>query len=312
MGTDSKIEWTTHTWNPWYGCPDDGARSPACDHCYARAWAKRSGIVDFDREIKRASDATFFAPLNQKKYKPGDRVFVCSLSDFFHGEIPVELYCAAFEVMSARPDLTFIILTKRPQNIDPKTNWIKQDELPTWQNLWLGVTAENQEQADARIPALLAIPAAKRFVSIEPMMGPITLDRWLPGSWFCESCSGYYLPNELDDPPENKFGGHLVCRCGAGYDNEELIAPEESRHPGWLDWVIVGGESGPGARPIRPEWVRSIRDQCQAAGVPFFFKQWGDNPLESAFEETDGINAWTGLPRCGNLLDGKIWQEFPK
>ena len=160
MGTNSKIEWTDHTWNPWYGCPDDGKRTPACDNCYARAWAKRSGIVDFDREIKRASDSTFYAPLNSKKYKSGDRVFVCSLSDFFHDDIPVNWYADVWGIMGYRFDLTWLILTKRPDNIRLCKN------LPdgnAWENLWLGVTVENQEQADKRIPALLKIPAPEAY-----------------------------------------------------------------------------------------------------------------------------------------------------
>lgn len=172
MGENTKIEWATHTWNPFYGCPDDGKRSPACDNCYASSWAKRSGIVDFDHEIKRAAKATFLKPLNKKIYKPGDSVFVCSLSDFFHEDVPVELYQEIYsEVIMKRPDLTWIFLTKRPENIN-YDNWMFDD---TPDNFWLGVTVENQEQVYCRVPELLKIPASVRFLSVEPMLSSINL-----------------------------------------------------------------------------------------------------------------------------------------
>lgn len=261
MGTNSKIDWTDHTWNPWYGCPEDGRRSPACDNCYARAWAKRSGIVDFDREIKRAADSTFSAPLNRNKYKPGDRVFVCSLSDFFHEAVPYEWYCDAFDVMSNRPDLIFMLLTKRPEDINPEHNWIRTNELASWGNLWLGVTVENQEQADRRIPELLKIHAAVRFLSCEPLLGEISIERYLLSS-YDKAAHDYQM---------------------TGHENRSDK----------LDWVICGGESGVKARAMHPDWARSLRDQCEEAGVPFFFKQWGKRG-------------------AGNELDGRVHQEWPK
>lgn len=246
MAVNTKIEWTDHTWNPWHGCPDDGKRTPACANCYAEAWASRFGAGDFNNTITRTSDKTFYKPLNKNLYKPGDKVFVCSLSDFFHDAVPVELVREAYaKVILARPDLTWIFLTKRPENIK-LDNWIFN---PIPANHWLGVTAENQEQADIRILKLMQIPAAVRFVSCEPLFELINLP--LHG---CEHCG-----------KSGKDG--LRCRhCG------KTSRPVR----GGLDWVICGGESGPKARPTHPDFVRSLRDQCAATDTPFLFKQWGE------------------------------------
>ena len=236
MAVNSKIEWTDHTWNPWYGCPADGKRTEGCDHCYARAWAKLYKFVDFDKEIRRASNYVFRAPLNKKRYKPGDRVFVCSLSDFFHEDVHDDLISEAWDIIQhGRTDLTWIFLTKRPENIKPGINWPSYESLTP--NLWLGVTVENQTQADKRIPALLKIPAAIHFVSCEPLLGPVDVLSFKK----CHAC------------------GEI------GKDG--LICPP-------LDWVIAGGESGAYSRPMDADWVRSLRDQCSSAGVAFFFKQW--------------------------------------
>jgi protein gp37 len=298
MGANSKIAWTDHTWNPWSGCPDDGQRSPACDHCYARAWAKHFRAVDFDREIKRVSDKTFFAPLNRKKYKSGDKVFVCSLSDFFHPAVPDEFVAEAWKIIQHdRPDLTWLFLTKRPQNIDIGKNWPSYESLTP--NLWLGVTCENQEQADHRIPELLKIPAAVRFISIEPMLSEMKISKYLGETVaVCSDCG--IVDAFIERGPE---GNDEVCEnCGLSVDFID-----------GLDWVIVGGESGPGARPMNPDWVRSVRDQCQAAKVPFFLKQWGDNPAAEAFKEPHGlICARIVLPHYGHMLDGREWLEFPE
>lgn len=260
MAINSKIEWTDHTWNPWHGCPDDGARSPACDHCYARDWARRFKLGDFDREITRVSDATFNAPLG-KKYCSGDRVFVCSLSDFFHPAVPDDIRHEAYSVMCRRSDLIFILLTKRPERIAemlPKA-WL---ETPR-KNLWLGVTVENQEQADQRIPELLKIPAAVRFVSCEPLLGPVDLT--------------YVLF------PTDCIENVLVCDVSPRL---KRIGIEKLNG---IDWVIAGGESGVFARPSHPEWFRGLRDQCAETDTPFFFKQWGNwRPLRPNREGKPG------------------------
>lgn len=189
MGNNSKIDWTDHTWNPWYGCPDDGKRSPACNNCYAKSWAKRSGIVDFDNEIKLSSSATFNAPNNMEKYRSGDKVFVCSLSDFFHSNVNLKWQMEAFKfIQHKRPDLNWIFLTKRPENIKVGQNWPSYESLTP--NLWLGVTAENQEQANFRIPQLLKIPAAVHFVSCEPLIENINLTCYMRANLDWVICGG--------------------------------------------------------------------------------------------------------------------------
>jgi len=178
-------------------------------------------------------------------------------------------------------------------------------------NIWLGVTAENQQRADERIPILLQIPAAVRFVSVEPMLGPVDIYRWLR-CHICSNNGSYYNPNdEVEECP--------IC---------------SSEDPSLLDWVICGGETGPGARPVHPDWVRSLRDQCQDAGVPFFFKSWGEwgRRGETGITLNDGpFGCWdndefrpgaisshgehmvrVGKKKAGRILDGRTWYEMPE
>lgn len=229
MAKQTKIEWATATWNPWIGCTKV---SPACDNCYAERWAKRCGR-NFNK-VTRAADATFYAPL---KWKEPQRIFVCSLSDFFHDDIiGAGPQCEAWKIMHDCPEHIFILLTKRPENIKkslPELGW-------PMKNVWLGCTVENQAQADKRIPLLWQSLAAVRFISVEPMLGPVNLDKHLPHPIPCDS------------------SGHLYLQSAG------------------IDWVICGGESGGQARPMHPDWARSLRDQCKVAGVPFMFKQWGE------------------------------------
>jgi protein gp37 len=237
-------------------------------------------------------------PLHWRKPK---RVFVCSMGDLFHEDVPAEAYDRIFDVMQDTPRHTYQLLTKRPLRMATvlEHDWggllEGLNELPT--NVWLGVTAENQEWADKRIPVLLEIPAAVRFVSLEPLLGPITLRR-------------------LDLGPElvlNALDGQSMHHLMNGY--------------GLLDWVIVGGESGPGARPMHPQWVRNIRDQCVAAGVPFFFKGWGawlrpdqrrdwrTEPISAARTHQwpdDTVSYRIGKKAAGRMLDGREWSEFPE
>ncbi len=263
MAVDSKIDWCDHTWNPFYGCPDDGKRSPACDNCYARQWAKRSGLVDFDKEIRIASAKTLAAPLNKKKYKSGDRVFVGSLADYFNDdnagsytamrftEIQIEIH----SVIQQRHDLIWIFLTKRPENINHEWRLLKQP------NVWLGVTAENTEQASKRIPELLNIPAAVHFVSCEPLLEGIDIRQHL----------GMY---------------DLGCLNG------ETGSCEMS---GGLDWVICGAESGAKKRPMREEWATQLQADCEVMSTPFFFKQQFINDKKT--DLLDG-KQYKELPHC--------------
>lgn len=291
MATDSKIEWTTHTWNPFYGCPDDGRRSPACENCYARSWARRSGIVDFDREVKRAKDATFYAPVRGQKYRPGDRVFVCSLSDICHPDVPKRALFETVAVMLERPDLTWMLLTKRPDRFDELLKiirycWSHRPVVEFPPNWWLGVTVENQAQA-ARILYLLEIPATVRFVSCEPLLEAVDLSRWMTMMNYylgqCASCGWIGSTQQALGNADDE------CLCPACYKDLDGLADDG------LSWVIAGGESGPRARPMHPDWARSLRNQCAAADVPFFFKQWGEWCPES-FATAHKPNACA----CGN------------
>jgi protein gp37 len=179
-------------------------------------------------------------------------------------------------------------------------------------NVWLGVTVCNQAEADEKIPQLLQIPAAVRFVSVEPMLGPIDLNEWL-GKWVCENASGscghFIYPSHKDcnSDCEEDCDGHCPhCGCDIAYD-----APWQ--HETTLDWIICGGESGPGARPMHPDWPRKLRDDCVAAGVPYFFKQWGEWIHTPIWSSTKYLEARkVGKKAAGHLLDGQEWRQMPE
>ncbi len=233
-------------------------------------------------------------------------IFVCSMSDLFHEDVPNALILSVFRTMHSTPQHTYQVLTKRPERmkkIRPMLCQYLQPHNGIFDNVWLGVTAENQEQADKRIPLLLDTPAAVRFISIEPMLGPIDLD----------------FGEDMHED-EDSAVGCAPCEIGG------------QRHQHWhherclrkLHWVIVGGETGPGARPMHPDWVRSVRDQCKAAGVPFFFKGWGQFLHVSQSAEVDiDPDAWNecedpqGFVRVknkktsGRLLDCREHNEMP-
>jgi protein gp37 len=254
MAENSAIEWTDHTFNPWTGC----ARvSPGCDHCYAAEMAKRNpaafGSWAPGAPRKRTSDANWRKPdlWNRKAEKEGRRarVFCASMADVFDNQADPAWRCDLWDLIWSTPHLDWLLLTKRPQNIaamlPTRAAGALSDWGQGWTNVWLGTTAENQAEAERRIPHLLAVPAAKRFLSCEPLLGPITF-RW--AKW---------------DDWKNADGSRRSSVDQ--YDGLRM-----------LDWIIAGGESGPGARPSHPDWYRVLRDQCAAAGVPFFFKQWGE------------------------------------
>jgi protein gp37 len=325
---DAGISWTDETWNPVVGC---SIVSPACTNCYAMGMAARiermsggkthyAGTTKIVKDkpvwtgkLVLAPDHIVTAPLRWRRPR---RVFVNSMSDLFHEDMPERWIDQVFAVMALSPQHTFQVLTKRPERmqaymaggIGPRPLKVDREALRilgrpangkegvvTWPlpNVWLGVTAEDQTRADERIPHLLATPAAVRFVSAEPLLGPIDFHS---------------------------------ARC-----RETGSCPTCPRCLGGLDWIIVGGESGPGARPTHPNWVRSIRDQCAAAGVAFHFKQRGD---WSWLEPGDGdwptdlpkfcrIGAdgrrspdgwpmqWVGKRFAGRRLDGQIHDAFP-
>lgn len=290
MAKNSKIEWTDHTFNPWVGCQKV---SPACDNCYAEEWAKRFGR-DFNVPT-RTSAANWKQPIKWNRsaeiehngwawFKEGNtettdesliaagftkpvrpRVFCASLGDVFDNRVPDQWREDLFELIRITPHLDWLLLTKRPQNIVRMVqshgsiagNGTRY--LPD--NVRLGATCENQKQADMNITALLRtryeIGARSLFLSIEPMLGVIDVRCYLP--------------------PMSGPGWVSGCRP-VGYDGKTPL----------LHWVICGGESGHNARPMHPDWARSLRDQCAEAGVPFMFKQWGE---------------WVGGSYIGNLQD---------
>lgn len=331
----SKIEWTDKTWNPVTGCTKV---SPGCANCYAEAMSKRFagkrgwGTKEDPFAVRLHPDRLGL-PL---KWKKPQKIFVCSMGDLFHEDVPFEFIDKVFAVMALSPQHTFQVLTKRPermrdylskdalwrsarisataQQMVDETFSEKNKEIAYEQHLWLsatiagmiyplpnvwhGVTAENQEQADKWIPILLQIPAAIRFVSIEPMLGAVDITK------FWDGVGGM--------PRGRKVG-------------------ETDTYVSSLDWVIVGGESGSGARPMHLDWVRKVRDDCKEAKVPFFFKQvgeWRTEEIEgNSFELKDlkdnqqigmGMKPNTmtlytrvGKAKAGSLLDGVSYKEFP-
>lgn len=379
------IEWTDSTWNPLRGC---SRVSEGCRNCYAERVAYRfsgagqpyeglaalkNGHASWTGKVelveKHLLDPLRWGPIRQYDADDGERypdrsrrIFVNSMSDLFHESVPDEWIDRIFAVMALCPQHIFQVLTKRPARMHQYLHGACgriadrvialraergdkgavvplphiQPGSPWWPlaNVWLGVSVENQAAADERIPLLLQTPAAVRFISAEPLLGPVSIDRWLL------SVAG------------------LICRREIG-------------GPLWpnLDWVICGGESGPGARPMHPDWARSLRDQCVSAGVPFFFKQWGKwkpicempeseysalyrpnkkapegeewrqpdldethgrrcmvpieymnfaggTGLDQAFQSIDGHGGMTffgvGKKAADSLLDGREWKQFPE
>ncbi len=311
MADGTKIEWTDATWNPVTGC---SVVSPGCTNCYAMKLAggrlrnhpSRVGLTEPSKagpvwtgEV-RLNEEWLDQPLHWREPR---RVFVCAHGDLFHEAVPDEWIDGVFAVMALCPQHTFQVLTKRPERakdylsvgatcirvgirheaerlfgVDPGA---VTKPLP---NVWLGVSVEDQARANGRIPLLLETPVAVRFVSAEPLLGPVAIF-------------------DMDGPVDVPDGV-----------------------PSPIHWVIVGGESGPGARPMHPEWARGLRDQCQAVGVPFFFKQWGTwVPNDAAFR-ADVVPSAVRHPwgRCqpamahvgkrlgGRHLDRRTWDEYPQ
>ena len=297
MGANTKIEWTDATWNPVTGCTHV---SEGCRNCYAERVLPRTG-QSFDKVVCHPDRLD--APLHWKR---PIRIFVNSLSDLFHEDVPDEFIAKVFLTMISAKRHTFQILTKRPRRMldlleKPSAAFplamMVGDVLP---NVWLGVSCEDQHTADERALLLSQTPAAVRFISAEPLLGPISLKGYIGELWFCNKC-GF-----VGESTQDGKGFHDRCNYFAG-----------KQRP-LLDWVIVGGESGPMARPMHPDWARSLRDQCQAAGVPFFFKQCGEwreepnMPDEHAHVFSDGTRMGRpGKKAAGRMLDGRTWDEMP-
>ena len=283
MAENSKIEWTHHTFNPWIGCQKVG---PGCDHCYAEAMMDaRLGRVEWGPHgaRQRTSPANWRQPLkwDRDAAAAGERrrVFCASLADVFdnHPSILPEWRADLWALIRATPNLDWLLLTKRPGNI-AKT--LPPDWGDGYPNVWLGCTVVNQDEADRDIPKLLAVPARVRFLSMEPLLGSVDLTRWV--------------------------GVHPYVGASTYGGSDGLRRCDLSGNTGLLDWIIVGGESGPGARAMHPDWALSLLHQCQAAGVAFHFKQWGEYA-----PDLNGIPFWVGKARAGRLLDGRTWDQMP-
>ncbi len=377
MSDKSGIEWTDATWNPVVGC---SVVSPGCTNCYAMKFAGRvldkeaspalhyhgttktvNSHIVWTGKVAMAPDHILLQPL---KWKRPRKIFVNSMGDLFHESVPDDWIDKVFAVMALCPQHTFQVLTKRSKRMreycssalgsrvsqqasnilldmdyDSKNlRWARAfdlREISKWPlfNVWLGVSAEDQTRANERIPDLLATPAAVRFVSAEPLLGPIDFAS---------------IKNNIDKRIHNPYASSdfidiTVCRhinAIKGLQNEGALA---TQYTAKLDWIIVGGESGQGARPIHPDWARSIRDQCEAAGTAFFFKQWGEwapcsydhyqarsrsqsKIKDSLYIDINGKHiesekwrepGFAGFHRftkkySGNLLDNKTHTQFPE
>ena len=278
MSDRSGIEWTDASWNPVTGCVEV---SEGCDHCYARTFAERF------RGVARHPYENGFDPMLRPerldqplRWRRPRMIFVNSMSDLFQEAVPDEFIAQVFAVMGIAAHHTFQVLTKRAGRMasllaredfvegvrrllwnDPcagsASDGRRAREWP-FSNVWVGTSAEDQRWADIRIPKLLRTPAAVRFLSCEPLLGPLDLTRCL-----------------------DAVGSPATCAIG---------------------WVIAGGESGAGARPMDPGWARSLRDQCLTAGVPFFFKQWGGRTPKAGGRELDG-RTWDEMPARPGVVD---------
>lgn len=320
----TKIEWATETWNPVTGCTKI---SEGCQNCYAERMSKRlAGRCGYPKD--NPFQVTFHPDKLDEplRWRKPSRIFVCSMGDLFHEDVPEAWIFDIYTTMERCSQHTFLLLTKK---IDRAARILHKFTGRTWPlpNVWLGVTAENQARANERIPILLQIPATKRFVSVEPMLGPVDLTKLTLG------------PNGhgLDFCLNSLTGWSTVYPKGT--DRRKIMRNDEFT---CLDWVICGGETGPGARPMHPDWVRSLRDQCQAAGTSFFFKSWGDwqegSALDTNAKHMIVLNSgetvepghelsisqrekWQYLRPCmmsrvgkknaGRLLDGQTWEQRP-
>jgi protein gp37 len=309
VGENTKIEWCDHTFSPWVGCTKV---SPACDHCYAEGWAKRSGMVEWGpgKSRRRTSAANWKDPLkwNRQAAETGvrPRVFCASLADVFDNEVPDQWRRDLWALIRSTPNLDWLIVTKRIGNA---TRMLPADWGEGWPHVWLLITVCNQPEADRDIPKLLRTPAQVRGLSLEPLLGSADIVPYIGGRTFLCSCGFKQTESEM------LFlgGNNYFCR---NCDERCEIHPA-------LDWIIVGGESGPNARPMHPEWARSLRDQCRAAGVKFMFKQWGewapppDTFSRSGFEfhvfegATTEMVVRVGKKAAGRLLDGVLHDEYP-
>jgi len=274
MMATTKIEWAEKVWNPVTGCTKISA---GCAHCYAERMAKRlAGRAGYPKENPFEVTLHIDKLDEPLKWKKPKRIFVCSMSDLFHEKVPFWFIDEVFATILEAQHHTFLVLTKRPERMREYFAKFRKEYLPI-PNVWLGTSVEDQRAAEKRIPDLLATPAEVRFLSCEPLLGPVYLDE-IPG---------------------------VLLSVSKNNDSYQVGT-------GKIDWVIVGGESGPKARPMDPDWVRGIRDQCLAGNIPFFFKQWGEwQFVMKDYEPNHVMYEKVGKKKAGSLLDDREWNEFP-
>lgn len=318
MGSATKIEWCDRTFNPWIGCTKVSKAATGgggCDNCYAevstpvrvlrgkgtetwgvRAPRVRTSVANWALPKRWNAQADAFYAQHGRR----QRVFCASLADVFDNEVPIEWLRDLCALIELTPNLDWLLLTKRIGNVFERLIEARSHDWAAGQrNVRLGITVCNQAEADRDIPKLLRTPAHTRFLSMEPLLGPVNLI-----------------------PPAIGWGWLRGVRA--------------------IDWVIVGGESGPAARPMHPDWARGLRDQCAAAGVSFLFKQWGEwtpgenvervrGTVDTAFLQGDRWDLYplnlatdeghiddqpdlyrVGKKQAGRLLDGREWNEVPR
>jgi protein gp37 len=325
------IEWTDATWNVVNGCT---IVSHGCEHCYAMRLAatrlkhhpSRAGLARIHNGHPQWTGSVTFnnkVLLDPLRWRRPRKIFVCAHGDLFHENVASLWIDHVFAVIAAAPRHVFQVLTKRPERLREYAeeamgcgeHWLahcERSHAPMWPlpNVWLGVSVEDQKRADERVPVLLDTPAAVRWLSCEPLLGPVDLASMRA----CRGCPGC---SRLGRSPLDPISDCWTKR---------------------IDWVVAGGESGPGARPMHPDWARSLRDQCAAAGVPFLFKQWGEwapstpeqaKSVRSGWRTLSGDRATgpnfselypengaafveaVGKKRAGRLLDGVQHDGYP-
>lgn len=340
MSTNTSIEWTDATWNTLSGCT---RISEGCLNCYIeRTPPFRMAHRKFDSPEIGGSTGIILhedrldLPLHWRNPR---RVFVNSLADLFHDDVPTEHIAKVFATMAQAERHTFQVLTKRPARMrslladgglklaestsDVETLFALTDAHWPLSNVWIGTSVESQKWADIRIPQLLRTEAAVRFLSCEPLLGPIDL--------IGDVHAGHDWHTDFGQP---------VCLTCSTEDTTVAYFEREHRIDG-IDWLIVGGESGPGARPMHPDWARKLRDQCISADVPYFFKQWGEweatawrgighgsvktmslngEPARPVVQVGDPLDKFghrtlmrrVGKHEAGRELDGRTWDEMPR
>lgn len=261
MSENTGIEWCDSTFNPWIGCTKV---SPGCDHCYAKTMDDRKvfqGVTHWGAGAERmhTSEGNWKLPVKWNanadaffaKHGRRQRVFCASLADVFDNEVNDGWRVELFELIKNTPNLDWLLLTKRIGNVEtlaPRL-WIR-DGFP--KNVWLGISVVNQAEADRDIYKLMKIPATVRFLSMEPLLEAVDINGFIP---------------------KPKWWKYHPVECRHGHDYCPICDANPERG---IDWVIVGGESGIGARAMHPQWVKGLRDQCASSGIPFLFKQWGE------------------------------------